>query len=108
MSEALGRFLFQQLVLALDFCHARGKVGGAGVCVEAEAAAACVECGSLKAVVVCVWDSSVLKAVVSRLSSVGARQCRRQQFFLHHNHQHNTHTLSAYHLSSTNQSTKHP
>lgn len=26
VSEALGRFLFQQLVLALDFCHARGKV----------------------------------------------------------------------------------
>jgi hypothetical protein len=24
----LGRFLFQQLVLALDFCHARGKVRG--------------------------------------------------------------------------------
>jgi serine/threonine protein kinase len=26
VSEALGRFLFQQLVLALDFCHRRGKV----------------------------------------------------------------------------------
>jgi serine/threonine protein kinase len=25
-SEALGRFLFQQLVLALDFCHRKGKV----------------------------------------------------------------------------------
>lgn len=25
-SEALARFLFQQLVLALDFCHRRGKV----------------------------------------------------------------------------------
>lgn len=30
MSEALARFLFQQLVLALDFCHARGKVRGGG------------------------------------------------------------------------------
>lgn len=26
VSEALGRFLFQQLVLALDFVHRRGKV----------------------------------------------------------------------------------
>lgn len=25
-SEALARFLFQQLVLALDFCHRKGKV----------------------------------------------------------------------------------
>lgn len=26
MSEALARFLFQQLILALDFCHMKGKV----------------------------------------------------------------------------------
>lgn len=26
MSEALARFLFQQLILALDFCHRKGKV----------------------------------------------------------------------------------
>lgn len=26
VTEGLGRFLFQQLILALDFCHLRGKV----------------------------------------------------------------------------------